>query len=249
MSINLDLNIIDSLAHLGLSDKEAKVYMGLLQIGEMSAVKLGRDLGLHRQFVYNALTSLKERGLVVQIGTERAKWRAQSPRKLVSHAEEQQIKAEKAVEQLLALRESKEGQEFEVTEGSAVFRSRFLESIRRAPEKSTVRMICGEWKRYFQRAGEVHALWDKIRISKGIEFKMIGTASLSSAMKASAERDLVAYRILPGMKENLVNTLIYENEVVTEMYGEPHITFSIKNPDITKSQKDFFEVLWALAQV
>lgn len=126
MSINLDLSTIESLAGLGLTDKEARVYIGLLQVAEMSAVKLARDLGLHRQFVYNALASLKERGLVIQIGTTRSKWRAQSPRKLIFQAEEQQIKAGRAVEQLLALRETKAGQEFEVTEGNASFRSRFL---------------------------------------------------------------------------------------------------------------------------
>ncbi len=247
MSINLDLSTIESLAGLGLTDKEARVYIGLLQVAEMSAVKLARDLGLHRQFVYNALASLKERGLVIQIGTTRSKWRAQSPRKLIFQAEEQQIKAGRAVEQLLALRETKAGQEFEVTEGNASFRSRFLESIRSAPVQSTVRMICGEWGGYFERAGDVHSAWDKIRVSKGIAFRMIGPASLASAMKRdTASRDLITYRTLPGLKENLVNTLIYEEQVVTEMYGEPHITFSIKNPDITKSQKDFFEVLWGL---
>ena len=67
-------------------------------------------------------------------------------------------------------------------------------------------------------------------------------------MKGStSERDLITYRVLPGLKENLVNTLIYENEVVTEMYGDPHITFGIRNTEIAKSQKDFFEVLWDLS--
>lgn len=249
MSINFDLNLLSDLDKIGLSDKEAKTYIGLLEGGEMSAITLSRNLGLHRQFVYTALASLKERGLVLQIGTERSRWRAQSPRKLISVAEEQTIRTGRAVEQLLALKEEKAGQEFEVTEGRASFRARQIASIRKAPHKSTVRMICGEWHRYFAQAGDMHEEWDRIRLAKEINFSVIGPESLRLSMnEEAAVRGNATYRVLPGLKENLVNTLIYEEEVVTEMYGEPHITFSIQNPDITKSQKDFFETLWNLSQ-
>lgn len=248
MSINFDLNLLKTLEGLGLSDKESKTYIGLLQGGEMSAITLSRNLGLHRQFVYTALATLKDRGLVVQIGEVRAKWRAQSPRKLISTVEEQQILASRAVEQLLALKEEKAGQEFEVTEGIKSFRAQQLAAIRSAPHGSTVLMICGEWKRYFDRAGDMHDDWDAIRIAKEIKFRMIGPESLRNSMQDSVKRGLTTYRTLPHLEENLVNTIIYDNEVMTEIYGDPHLTFSVKNPIIAESQKTFFETLWNLAK-
>jgi len=247
MSINFDLNLLKTLCGLGLTDKEAKAYVGLLQEGEMSAIRLSRDLGLHRQFVYTALASLKDRGLVVQLGTSRTTWRAQSPRKLISAAEAQQIQASHAVEQLLALKEEKHGQEFEVTEGRAAFRAQQLTSIRKVPHNSVVRMICGEWNRYFELAGNMHKEWDTIRIAKEIEFRMIGPESLREQMKKSADGSLTLFRTLPHLGENLVNIMIYEDQVVTEVYGDPHITFGVTNHDVAESQKNFFDTLWNLS--
>src|SRR3989344_9491116 len=106
MSKNIDTNLIQELLALGFNAKEAEVYIALLRGGEMSAIKVSVITGLHRQFVYNALSALKERGLVVQIGTP-AKWRAQNPRKLIALAEEQEMRAAKAVEALLPLMNEK----------------------------------------------------------------------------------------------------------------------------------------------
>lgn len=250
MSKNIDLIGTSGLETLGLTGKESAVYLSLLKGGEMSAISLSTGLELHRQFVYNALRSLKEKGLVVQVGTTRSKWRAQNPRKLVSLAEEQELRAEKISDQLLGLMRQPSGQEFEVTEGIKAFRSRILATIRKIPPKSTVSMICGEWMRYFDLAGEeTHEEWDRVRIAKNISFRVIGPPSLKvSLTTAAARRSLLEYRVLEGMKENLVNTVIYEDRVDFDMYGDPHLTFSIKNPAIAKSQQKFFETLWNLGK-
>lgn len=247
MSKEFDFNLLNDLEKIGLTDKEAVVYMKLLTKEEMSPVVLARELELHRQYVYNALSSLRERGLVVPVGTKRARWKAQSPRKLIVAAEDQATRTERAVEQLLALQGAQKGQEFEVAEGAASFRALQLASIRKAPEKSTVLMICGEWDMYFERAGTMHADWDAIRIAKQIPFRMIGPESLVREMGKSAAGAITEYRTLPHLGKNLVNTMIYDNEVVTEVYGQPHLTFSVTNQEVAVSQRNFFEALWNLA--
>jgi predicted DNA-binding transcriptional regulator len=247
MSKDLDLNLLNDLQKIGLSDKEAMVYMLLLTREQMSPIALSRELALHRQYVYNALASLRERGLVVPSGTRKARWKAQSPRKLIVAIEEQASRTERTVEQLMALQGEKKGQEFEVAEGIAAFRALQLASIRKAPPKSVVSMICGEWDMYFERAGAMHAEWDAIRIAKEIPFRMIGPESLAREMDKSAAGAITEYRTLPHLGKNLVNTMIYDNEVVTEVYGQPHLTFSVTNMEVATSQRNFFEALWNLA--
>jgi sugar-specific transcriptional regulator TrmB len=246
MSKNLDLNIISDLQAFGVDEKAGRVYAELLSGGELSAISLSKRLELHRQFVYNALESLKEKGLVIKIEGVHAKWRAQHPRKLIALAEEQQLRASKVSDQLLALMEQKTGQEFEVGEGVASFRSRSIENVRKAPHDSTVLMISGQWNKYFELAGEhMHTEWERIRLGKNIRFRVIGPTSLRNAMnKEASGRLLTDYRIFPGLEESLVNTIIYDNQVDFDIYGEPHLTFSIKNPEVAKSQKDFFEAVW-----
>ncbi len=246
MSKIIDLQLEKALLSLGLSGKEIQIYIELLQAGEMSAITLSKNVELHRQFVYNALLTLKEKGLVSQIGLVRSKWRAQNPRKLIFLAEEREKKAVEASEMLLAMMHKKVGQEFAITEGTKAFRNRIIEKIRQTPRDSTVFMICGEWDRYFDLVGEfVHAEWDRIRISRGIHFRIIGPESLGKTMHTSAsERGLMEYRTMGGLKQSLVNTVISEDTVDFDIYSDPHLTFSIKNAEVAQSQKTFFEALW-----
>ena len=245
MSNIIDINLISALSDLGLNEKESRVYIALLEEGDMSAIGISKAVELHRQFVYNALSALKEKGLVLQISKAPAKWRAQNPRKFIAIAEERERQAANVVEALLPLMIHRAAQEFEVTEGVKAFRSKFIETIRRVPKGSTVRMITGEWEKYFERAGEAHKDWDRIRIEKEIYFRIIGPAAMRVDMeKAKATRALTEYKVFPGLEKNLVNTVIYDDQVVMEIYGDPHITFNIKNKDVAESQKRFFEALW-----
>lgn len=247
MSKTIDLNLKSSLEELGLSDKEALVYLSLLQNNEVSAIRIARDTNLHRQFVYTALLKLTERGLVVKLGTNtRALWRAATPRKLIAIAEEVEKKAERLSGQLLELMQQKTGREFLVTEGIRAFQTRLLEVIKNTQPETTILMLCGQWNMYFARIGETnHAEWEKIRLKKGIRFRIIGPRALHIDMKDdSLSRTLTEYRVFPGLEENLVNTVIYPDHLSYEIYSEPHLTFSIKDAAIVASQKLFFEALW-----
>ncbi|MFZ2153978.1 MAG: helix-turn-helix domain-containing protein [Candidatus Moraniibacteriota bacterium] len=246
MSKIIDQQLEKTLISLGLNNKEIQIYIELLQSGEMSAITLSKNLELHRQFIYNALLTLRDKDLVLQIGTKRSKWRAQNPRKLISLAEEREKKALEASEVLLAMMHQKAGQEFVITEGTKAFRNRILQKIRQTPKNSTILMICGEWDRYFDLVGQfAHAEWDRIRISRGINFRIIGPESLEKTMRSSSsERGLMEYRTMTGLKQNLVNTIISEDTIDFDIYSDPHLTFSIKNPEVAQSQRTFFETLW-----
>lgn len=246
MSKIIDQQLEKTLISLGLNNKEIQVYIELLQSGEMSAITLSKNLELHRQFIYNSLLTLKDKDLILQIGTKRSKWRAQNPRKLISLAEEREKKALEASRMLLSIMNQRAGQEFEITEGTKAFRDRIIRKIRQTPKKSTILMICGEWDRYFDLVGAfTHAEWDRIRVFRGIKFRIIGPESLEKTMhKSSDERGLMEYCTMHGLKENLVNTVISEDTVDFDIYSDPHLTFSIKNPEVAQSQSIFFEALW-----
>lgn len=250
MSKEIDQNTKKNLEILGFSEKETQVYVELLQGGEMSAIRLSKATNLHKQFVYNALKSLEEKGIVLQIGEKRSKWRALNPRKLITLAEEREKKAKEASRALLEMVSQKAGQEFSVTEGRKAFQERSIEEIKKTPKNSTIFMICGEWQLYFDQIGEfVHEKWDKIRIERGIKFKIVGPESLRTSMSlSSGKRELLEYRVMPGLEKNLVNTIIYGDTVDFEIFGDPHLTFSIKNEDVAESQRRFFEAIWEVGK-
>jgi sugar-specific transcriptional regulator TrmB len=59
--------LIKQLQGLGFSEKEAKVYVGLLELGEATALELSQKTGLNRATTYVTLESLGKRSLVNKI--------------------------------------------------------------------------------------------------------------------------------------------------------------------------------------
>ncbi len=250
MSKNIDLlSISNDLVAFGIDEKAGQVYIDLLRGGNATAITVSKRLDLHRQFVYNALATLEEKGLVVRVTGKRPLWEAQHPRTLLTLAEAHEEKARTLSALLAPLRKTTAAQEFDVAEGQAAFRGAMLDHIRATPAQSVVRMICGEWQQYFSRVGEsVHEEWERIRNQKHIAFKLVGPQTLYPQLKDAAQRRKdTTYRVLPGLENNLVNTVIYDDTVAFYIYGEPHLTFSIKNSAVAKSQAHYFDTLWRLA--
>jgi hypothetical protein len=77
-SENLDISsehdLIKQLSDVGLTDKEARVYLALLSRQNVGSSKLIAATGLHGQFVYDALARLEQLGLakhVIQNGRKK----------------------------------------------------------------------------------------------------------------------------------------------------------------------------------
>ena len=87
--------LVEKLQELGLSDKEAAVYLALLPRQDIGSSKLIQTTGLHGQFVYDALAKLESLGLarhVIQRG--RKKFSANTPNRLLSLVEEKRLAAQ-----------------------------------------------------------------------------------------------------------------------------------------------------------
>jgi len=56
--------LINELQNLGLSDKEAKVYLALMELGPSSAFEISKRTGIHHSTVYLEMNSLLDKNLV-----------------------------------------------------------------------------------------------------------------------------------------------------------------------------------------
>lgn len=61
------MEIINALKTIGLSDKEALVYVALLEIGEATVVQIARQTKLKRPTIYIILDSLRDKELILKI--------------------------------------------------------------------------------------------------------------------------------------------------------------------------------------
>lgn len=75
--------IEQDLQNIGLNQKEAKIYLALLELGSGSIAEISRKSGIKRTTVYEVLKPLLTRGLVSQILLgRRKKFSAEDPRQL-----------------------------------------------------------------------------------------------------------------------------------------------------------------------
>ena len=94
-------SLLKGLEQFGLSTKEAQVYLVLLPRRDVGSSKIITATGLHKQFVYNALTRLEELGLAKHvIQKNRKKFSANTPTRIISLLEEKRIAAQTMVRQL-----------------------------------------------------------------------------------------------------------------------------------------------------
>ena len=89
---NFEMNIA-ILKKIGLSDKEIKVYLGLLEYGAISVRGLADLVGLNRGTVYDTLKKLQEQSLVSYYHHEtKQKFVAEQPEKLYNLVDVQEAK-------------------------------------------------------------------------------------------------------------------------------------------------------------
>src|SRR5689334_7735404 len=89
------------LQEIGLSDKEASVYLALLQVDNASVIELANKTKIKRPTVYVILESLAKKGLVSEttIG-KKTHYQAEPPERLKTFVERQKLTFEERAKRL-----------------------------------------------------------------------------------------------------------------------------------------------------
>ncbi|MFA6552554.1 MAG: helix-turn-helix domain-containing protein [Candidatus Paceibacterota bacterium] len=80
------------LQEIGLNDKEAAVYLSLLQVENASVIELSSKTKINRSTVYIVLESLSKKGLVTETSEgKKTHYQAESPERLETYVERQKV--------------------------------------------------------------------------------------------------------------------------------------------------------------
>lgn len=92
------------LEKLNLTDREADVYLALLELGQTSIERISKKSKIKRTTVYDVIESLKDKGLVASLKhKKRALYYAEDPRILGNQLEEKKTVLNNILPQLLAM--------------------------------------------------------------------------------------------------------------------------------------------------
>lgn len=90
----------DQLVNLGFSDKEASVYLALLELGPSTTTEISRRAKINRTTGYDILESLASDGLINILGeTKIQKFVAENPDKVIVFLENKIKKGEERLKQ------------------------------------------------------------------------------------------------------------------------------------------------------
>jgi sugar-specific transcriptional regulator TrmB len=231
---------MDALAVVGLTRTEAKLYAVLVDLGRAQAGMLSRRTGIHRRSVYDALERLIEKGLVSFIKeNEQRFYIPTDPARLGDILDRRRKELGAVLPQLRQkYLERKQKQEtlfyrgiegvkviFEdqVREGKDVY---VLNANREAPE---------QLRTYFPH-------YEAGMREKGFRLHLLFAGPVVQKVRHGEAR------WLPSGFDTPVATNIYGEKVGIIIWGPEPVAILIKNRDIARAYRGYFDLLWGIAR-
>ena len=244
---------INILEEFGLTEKEAKLYLALLELGQGTSSDLIKKLDYYSKTVYELFEKLIKKGLVSYVIKSNIKYfEAVNPEKFLDILKEEQdnikIKEDKIKEilpRLNKLREiNKEKQEANIYSGKKGMKSVFEDTLK---ENNEI-LVFGGGGKSKESLGPYYKLWNKIRAKNKIKLKLLWNEDLRIKKDEIKDLDLVELKFLPKEFENPAPAMIYKDKVAITVWSEEPIATLIKSKEINKSFRDYFNLLWKIAK-
>lgn len=231
------------LKNLGLEEKDQKVYIALLKLGDASVSRIAREARTKRTTTYHILENLKEKGLIssyIEKGTKR--FVAESPNKLKDVLEGQLSALEKYLPQLQSFynlaKARAEIKFFEGEEGA----KQISEDVLASKEKIIYSM--GSIKTAKEAIG-VSIRFTKRRVAKKIFEKALRIRKeFGEDYIKRQKEEFKEVRFLPEDLEIPVLILIYGKKVGVICSQEEGFSFIIESEDFSRTMKLIFETIW-----
>lgn len=235
--------IEETLADIGLSPSEIKVYLNLIKQGSSYANKISSETKINRTNVYEALDRLATKGIISFITKNKVKWfGAKPPGSILSLLHEQEDHIKKITRTIAReLKEvtpfSKKPLEAQIFVGKNGLRMIFEEMLH---VKKPISFIAAElqFKALF---GPYFELWHKKRIAHRIEQRSIFPQKMK---KHLPPRKFLQYAFVDDRYTNPTTTIIYGTRCVLIQWTDEPLAIRLDNKEIAQSHRNHFNLLW-----
>jgi len=240
----------NQLIDLGFGDKEASVYLALLELGPSTTSEISRFANINRTTGYDILESLIRDGLVNPIGeTKIQKFVAENPDKVIIFLENKIKQGEKRLEQaynllpeLFSIYNVEEKPKVKYYEGIERIKEAFEDTLTAKVE--IVGYAVGTDA--FEAVGEEYLRdYFKRRVIKNIKVRVIAPDDPDTLkVTAKDKEELRESYVVPKDKFYFTTeTNIYNNKVLIMSWKEKFAVM-IESKEIADAQKKVFELAW-----
>lgn len=240
------MSITESLQNIGLNEKEARVYVALLQLGRATAYSVAKHSGLKKPTTYVILEQLIKKGAANKIPRENIlRYVAVSPDEFFSVAEAKMSNAKQSLPELKALTK---GKEYKVTttyyEGVSGIEEMYKKILKTMRNKEVVGFYASA-KNNSPEMIKLWGEWTKEMASRNISVKAITPKDIKTIdWLKNKENFLLKVKFVPIEEYNsAVSVEVYDNfvQIISSQYLQGIL---IDNPDIATTLRQIFEMVW-----
>lgn len=227
------------LSEAGLSRNESKVYLSILDLGSSLAGQIARKSGLHRRTVYDVTETLINKGLISYIlQNNRRVFQATNPERIISLIKEKEEILTPLVEELKTKFNRKDKvQETNFYKGLEGLKAVFEDQLN---EKEI--LILGARENASEILNYYFKWYNKNRIKRKIKTKVIAHSRKNFKIW-NAE-----VKYLPEKYASPLAINMYGDKTAIILWSKKPLVIVIKNEEITKGYKNYFELLWKIAK-
>lgn len=244
------------LEKIGLTPGEAKIYLALLDLGQVTTGPIVDKSGVSTSKTYKILKRLEKKGLVSHIIKRNiVHWLAVNPERILEILEEQEkeiSEKRKEVEKILPelmkkIKSLKEKQQAEVYIGMKGMISVFNDETNYLKENSKeINYIIGVTKEYPKQIYDFFDILEHKRDRMKIKRKFLFGEDAKGTMPFVEKSKFAKVKYLPYSSAVSIN--IYGETSFISIFSEEPIFFVIQSKEIADSFKNYFKLLWKIAK-
>ncbi len=244
----MNQHLIDFLQSLGLSEKQAKIYLACLELGKSPISKIAKKAGLKRTSIYNVIDSLLEKGFLSKYEDEKGqKFLAESPEKLKSLLQTKEKELEELMPNFLAIA-NKGGSfkpEVKFYQGEDGLKAVYQDSLVNCDKGDEI-LSYASADDMLTFLPEYIPAYIKKRAAKGITMKAICPDTEITRENKKLDKKVLRNIKLTGKQELPVSIekYVYKDKVTFMNFRGFLFGVIIKSPQIARSEKALFELLW-----
>ncbi|MBN2101037.1 ArsR family transcriptional regulator [Candidatus Dojkabacteria bacterium] len=255
----MNTTITSQLKKFGLEEKEAQIYLSLLKEGSQTPLEISRNTDINRTTIYRQLETLQTSGLVEEVLDDKStRYTASDPDKLnfLIEQRENSIRSLKRslpdlTAQLSALKQES------ISHSKVVFfrgikgLKQLLWNTTKAKGKQIVNYGYLSWNEvvgneFAEKLREEHVV-QKIHGREVTNHKEDGTQWTDNITRV---RQYYKEKFIPkSVLEINHDQYIYDDILAyAHIYKEEYFGIEIHNPEIAKTQKQIFEIIWEIGE-
>lgn len=239
-------SLIPIVTNLGLTDKEAKVYISLIEIGTNVVSKIAEKAKINRVTTYDILEKLKEKGFISSFTKQKIKYFSSVDPEIIGSNFDQKTKAFKdSLPELKRLKGETAHPRIQYFEGLDGIKAIYEDTLSSKTEILN-----------FSNSEEIRKIWptyDKEyvekRAKKKIHLKGIITADEAGKLVKSQDAQYFReMRLISKDKYNFTNEInIYDDKVAIISFADEIIGMIIESHEIAGTQRAIFQMVWEFA--